>query len=249
MILELDIGNSRIKWRHKSLLNGDVLAEGVFTDELEFIAASSQSEKPEIFRYSSVGDPELAEKIVAWSRESWNLEPLAAEVSRHCDGLTINYPDISRLGVDRWLAMLAGFHRARGACLIIDSGTAFTLDAIAADGNHLGGFILPGLALMQQSLFANTAIRLSSEAKFNSTSLGNSTEEAIFNGSAAGLVALVEKEMARLSALEGESQLIFTGGDAQILKDLCEVEQAEIVPGLVLDGLAIACPNHRQATQ
>ena len=249
MILELDIGNSRIKWRQISMEAGDVIAEGVFADEQEFIEASAESTKPAFFRFSSVGDPELVEKIVKWSRENWGLEPMAAEVSRECGGLTINYPDVSRLGVDRWLAMLAGFDRAGGGCIIVDSGTAFTLDAISADGNHLGGFIMPGLALMQQSLVANTAIRLSSGAQLDSLELGNSTEEAVLNGSCASLVALIEKEVAKLKAMEGSSQLIFTGGDAQILRDLSSVENSEIIPGLVLDGLAIACPGQNLAQQ
>ncbi len=249
MILELDIGNSRIKWRQISMEAGDVIAEGVFADEQEFIEASAESTKPAFFRFSSVGDPELVEKIVKWSRENWALEPMAAEVSRECGGLTINYPDVSRLGVDRWLAMLAGFDRAGGGCIIVDSGTAFTLDAISADGNHLGGFIMPGLALMQQSLVANTAIRLSSGAQLDSLELGNSTEEAVLNGSCASLVALIEKEVAKLKAMEGSSQLIFTGGDAQILRDLSSVENSEIIPGLVLDGLAIACPGQNLAQQ
>ncbi|MBM87205.1 MAG: pantothenate kinase [Gammaproteobacteria bacterium] len=249
MILELDVGNTRIKWRRKSMIGDEVIADGVFPDENEFLSASLRHEKPQVFRFSSVRSQLLTERLVSWSCKHWNLEPLIAKVSRKCGGVTVNYPDVSRLGVDRWLALLAGYKIASGACVIVDCGTAFTLDSIANTGNHLGGYILPGLALTRQSLEANTSISLSAEAIYSSIALGNSTDEAVLNGSLAALVALVEKEVAKLKALEGSCRLIFTGGDAGLLKDSSKFICSELVPSLVLDGLDIACPSHQVPSQ
>jgi len=243
VILELDIGNSRIKWRQKSLQQGDSSTEGIYQDLEEFFAAASRQKKPKVFRFCSVREQSVTDILIQWSRDHWGLEPQVAEVSRVCGGVTVNYPDISRLGVDRWLAMLAGFNTANGACLIVDCGTAFTLDSISPEGVHLGGFILPGLNLMQQSLTANTGIRLSSPTKPASIDLGNSTDEAVLNGSLASLVAIIEKQVTQLSRLSGDARLYFTGGDAAMLEQLTEYERSGIIPGLVLDGLAIACPS------
>lgn len=243
MILELDIGNSRIKWRQKSLQASASSAEGTYQNVEEFFTANSGQKKPEVFRFCSVREPLVTDRLIQWSRDHWGLEPRVAKVARDCGNVTVNYPDVSRLGVDRWLAMLAGFNRENGACVIVDCGTAFTLDSISPQGVHLGGFILPGLILMQQSLITNTGIRLSSQTKLESIDLGNSTDEAVLNGSLASLVALIEKQVTKLVRMSGETRLYFTGGDAALLARLTEYERSEIVPGLVLDGLTIACPN------
>lgn len=246
MILEIDIGNTRIKWRQKRMNGDGVIGEGVFANEGDFILASSQYAKPNIFRLSNVREQELTERLVSWGREIWNLDPLIAEVSRKCGGVNINYQDVSRLGVDRWLAMLAGYKIATSACVIVDCGTAFTLDSITTKGNHLGGFILPGLGLMRQSLSENTRVRISPKDKHQSIALGNSTGEAVLNGSLAALLALIEKEVAKIKVMEGSCRLILTGGDSHLLKGLINAIDAELVPSLVLDGLAIACPGDEE---
>lgn len=253
MILEIDIGNSRVKWRTLSVVDSQLISEGHCTDLDQLLEEKSgkAAEKPSAIRFCSVRGQEIADKLCAWSVSSWNLEAQEAKVSRECAGLSINYPDVSRLGVDRWLAMLAAFKLSKKrnqksgskrACLVVDSGTAFTLDAISAEGNHLGGYILPGLKLMQHSLTENTGIRLSPEATQASISLGNSTDEAVLNGSLASLTALLEKQYAELAENTEKPQVFFSGGDANSLQSLANLEESEIVTNLVLDGLAIACP-------
>ncbi len=244
MIVELDIGNTRIKWRHTALHGDDESEEGVFDDVEEFFANYAQQKKPDVFRFCSVRDQAISNKLISWSSENWGFEPQVAEVSRECGGVTVNYADVSRLGVDRWLAMLAAYRKAGGACLVVDCGTAFTLDSLSAEGSHLGGFILPGLKLMQESLIANTGIRLDPGAHQDSIEMGNSTDEAVLNGSLASLVAIVEKHAEILAQQSGQTRVFVSGGDAQLLAKFVESVNCEIVPGLVLDGLAIACPGH-----
>jgi len=247
MILELDIGNSRIKWRMLSADEGGALDQG-FSLTLEEFFAEKENSRPNYFRLCNVRDSELTDQIASWSMAHWQLEPRVAKVVRECAGVTINYPDVSRLGVDRWLAMLAANKRNQNSrpgsgCLIVDSGTAFTLDAISTDGDHVGGYILPGLTLMHRSLTENTGIRLSDDAKLSSLDLGNSTDEAVLNGSLATLVALIEKQSALLSNEDIAPSVLFSGGDAELLQSLVSVESSEIVSSLVLDGLELACPE------
>lgn len=246
MILEIDIGNSRLKWRTLSAGDSQLIDEGHST-ELDQLLTEHKAKYPKFVRFCNVRDRELSEQLCAWSLSNWNLEAAEAKVSRECAGLRINYLDESRLGVDRWLAMLAAlnFNNDDGsdrATLIVDSGTAFTLDSISATGNHLGGYILPGLKLMRSSLVNNTGIRLAESANSDSIALGNSTEEAVLNGILATFSALIEKQYAALEKTGETPRVLFSGGDAGLLNDLVDLKETEIVPNLVLDGLAIACP-------
>ncbi len=106
-------------------------------------------------------------------------------------GVTIRYSDPSRLGVDRWLAMLAAHAASTKACLVVDCGTALTIDKLTASGEHCGGYIIPGLALMRRSLEENTRIRLNKEFEAGGVALGHSTDEAVYHGSLAAAVALI----------------------------------------------------------
>ena len=241
MILELDIGNTRIKWRRILCCGSGIVAEGVSADEDELIAGQASFDKPEVFRFCNVRDEHVTKRIADWSYINWNLRPVIAAVRRECGGVKISYPDVSCLGTDRWLAMLSAFKKSKGACIVVDSGTAFTLDVVNDDGMHLGGYILPGLELMKESLIAKTGIRLGGNELEPSIGLGNSTDEAVVNGGLASLVALVEKNINRLRAIGSDPSVFFSGGDAQIPGALIDLPTLRVETSLVLDGLAIAC--------
>ena len=137
--------------------------------------------------------------------------------------------------------MLAAFNQSNGPCLILDGGTAFTLDVIDEEGLHLGGFILPGLALMRKSLVSKTGIRLENQVLEPTLELGNSTEEAVFNGGVASLVALAEKEIEEQRKKGFKPNVFITGGDACLLNDLLAYPMSQIEEDLVLDGLSLGC--------
>ena len=123
--------------------------------------------------------------------------------------------------------------------MIIDSGTAFTIDVLDAQGLHLGGYIIPGLKLMRSSLESSTSIRLSDNYSAYSQSLGHSTDEAVFNGTVAVLLATIKKLRESVGAVE----IYFAGGDAALLYGLAGLDRSEVVTSLVLDGLDVACPE------
>ena len=157
-------------------------------------------------------------------------------------GVRCAYAEPARLGADRWAALLGARGLTEGACLVVDAGSALTIDAMGPGGRHLGGWIIPGLAMMLEALETHTgdlrALRQASAgaepAAFPADS-GPAMEEGI-RLAAAGAVRLAR---ARLEAHCGvTARLLLAGGDAPTL--LPALDGAERVPDLVLRGLARA---------
>lgn len=246
MILEIDAGNTSLKWRWRGAAAHS--ARGL--RQLE--SAVAHAGRPDEVLVCNVRGEEFEADLAAWVAGKWEMRPRFAKVARACGGVRIQYPDPSRLGADRWLAMLAGFRRARGSCLIVDSGTALTIDLLNADGSHLGGYIMPGLETSRAALLQNTSIRLTPSDAAESAAPGNDTGAAVRNGTLFMLCSAVraalerfEREHRRLRPEEKGPMVILTGGDAALLDALLREEPGPggvlTVPDLVLDGLALAC--------
>ena len=236
-ILEIDAGNSSLKWRWRGAAAASV------ADISRLDAALGNAGPPEQVLVCSVRGAEFEAELSAWLARKWNLRPRFARVLRNCGGVRIQYPDPAALGADRWLAMLAGYRRARGSCLIVDSGTALTIDMLDADGLHLGGYILPGLRTAQSGLLQNTGIVLPPESGAVSSAPGNDTGAAIRNGALFMLCSAIQVAAQRMMGENGAgATLILSGGDAPALRRELELEPVLLVPELVLDGLSLgAC--------
>ena len=241
MILEIDAGNTRIKWRCLNPRTAAVEAEGVVPGVKELIIAVGEDHRVEFARLCSVRAGPDVEEIRQWIAAAWGLELQIAEVSRSCGGVSNHYVEPGKLGVDRWLAMLAARQKSTEPCVIVDSGTALTIDVLGGDGEHRGGFILPGLSLMRESLQANTGIRLAEGHEELTLEPGHSTEAAVFNGTLTALIAIIERVTNSITEA-AQPPLFFTGGGADLLAAYMSLPKIEVVAGLVLDGLAIACP-------
>lgn len=242
MILELDVGNTRIKWRLLDEQSGLASELAFAQNHAELFAALLAVPLPRMVRMSSVRGGESNDEIEEWVNNQWSLPVHIARVVRACGGVRNQYQDQTRLGVDRWLAMLAAFRKAAGTCVIIDSGTALTIDVIDKQGLHQGGYITPGRQLMHKSLEQNTRIRLSEQLDPDSLELGNSTNSAVRNGTLAAQVSLINEVVAEVLALDASTRVFFAGGDAELLAKQSIAQEFEIVASLVLDGLAIANP-------
>jgi type III pantothenate kinase len=165
----------------------------------------------------------------------------------HACGVRCAYAEPARLGADRWAALLGARGMTRGACLVADAGSALTIDAMAAEGEHLGGWILPGIAMMLEALETRTgdlsglrhASRLAAPADFPADTAPAMERGAVLAGAGAITAALARLE-ARSAA---PARLFLTGGDAVAL--LPELARAEHVPELVLRGLARAAAYPR----
>lgn len=155
------------------------------------------------------------------------------------------YNDPTRLGTDRWLALLACRHE--GDVVVIDAGTAFTVDVLSAQNRHEGGYILPGLGLQREALAQGTAQVKFTQGGWSSLALGKDTASCVENGSLLSLVALVQHLVARLVAQTGHlPKLVLTGGDAPYF--LPYLPEAQHRPLLVVEGLACAFGQALQVT-
>ena len=140
-ILECDLGNTRCKWR--LLEQGEIAGRGVFAHQQPGDWVQSIGTVDRI-RVVSVAKVSVQQRFVE-SLQPFAVEPEFAQSEHHAAGVRCAYADPSRLGVDRWLAAVAGFHFERGAVLVLDAGTAIKADLVDAEGKHLGGYIAPGV--------------------------------------------------------------------------------------------------------
>ena len=129
------------------------------------------------------------------------------------------YADVTRLGVDRWLAVLGAWTSVGKSCLVVDLGTAVTLDFINHQGRHLGGYILPGLRLGIGGLLQGTSnVRVDGDILSRaSTAPGCNTTDAVYHGALFTFVAVIEQAFLRLQQQEPAAKLLITGGDAALV--------------------------------
>lgn len=157
-------------------------------------------------------------------------------------GLRLAYSEPQQLGVDRWLNLLAVVKRDRPV-VIVSAGTALTIDLLSADRQHLGGYIVPGLALMRRALVDGT-FALPPVSATGQLTPGKDTVACIANGSTLALVGAVEAALAQHPVAAND--VIWTGGDADVLRPL-SAWPGEHHPQLIFEGMmtAIADPAYR----
>ena len=134
-------------------------------------------------------------------------------------GVQCAYRDHGRLGIDRWLALLAGWSLAAGPCVVVDAGTALTLDWVDRSGQHQGGLILPGLRLGIGALLQGTSNVLVDFDKLDQAEVlpGRNTTDAVYNGALFAQVATVEYALKQLQQQEPAAKLLITGGDGALV--------------------------------
>lgn len=237
MHLDIDIGNTFLKWRLVSELQ--VIQKGsVLTKEFGAAVFESIADQAvEKIRVGSVANAERGDQLAVACQRIWKLEPLFAKTTQQCAGVVNSYLDPSKMGVDRWLAMIAAYKAVNKAVIVVDCGSAITVDYLTAGGQHQGGYIIPGLRLMRESLLQNTAqVRFEKDQKGGVTHPGVSTAEAVLHGSAYLFKALAH-ELKR--DLNSGMEMFITGGDGLLMYDLVAAGRYE--PDLVMDGLVWVC--------
>lgn len=247
MILELDCGNSFIKWRVLAAEAGQTVGEGVVDSNLALLESLNALTGLALgfCRLVSVRTADETGALISLLSDAFDVSVVCAAPAREMSGVRNGYEEFERLGLDRWLAMLGGFHLASGACLVLDFGTAVTADFVAGDGQHLGGFICPGMPLMRNQLRTHTRkIRygdVAAERALESLVPGRTTVEAVERGCSLMLrgFVLTQLELAR-SYWGADFSVFLTGGDADLVSEI--VPDARVVPDLVFVGLAMACP-------
>lgn len=266
MKLLVDIGNCRVKWAFATA--GSFVAEGdaLLDDPAELRTLLECGQSPDEIRIANVAGAEVGLRIAASVQRRFGISPILAASAAMGAGVRSGYTDPPMLGVDRWLALCAAFARYGGPVCVVDAGTATTIDLVTGSGQHEGGLILPGLALMQTALWRGTGdlARLAGTGPpdgpkvtsgDHTTLLGRDTASAIRCGALQATASLVRDCLERFSrpslAGSGLSLLVITGGGAPALgAELTEARErranppgpgfrVEYRPLLVLEGLAL----------
>ncbi|ROQ17142.1 type III pantothenate kinase [Marinimicrobium koreense] len=241
MILEIDWGNSRIKWRLQGE-SGTLAAGADAGKDLETVSSSVQDALPagvvpDTVRVASVRPAADEARLVQWAQSQWRLTPWFARSLAECAGVVSAYSRPGRLGVDRWLALLAARQVSREAAVIVQAGTALTADLLDERGVHRGGYIAPGWQTMRRALDVGTARVRSLQGPPERLQLApaNNTEGAVEAALSAMVVGFVQNACQQL---ERSSRLIVAGGDAGLIGT--HFSQARLWQEIVLDGLAVA---------
>jgi len=240
-IMLLDIGNTNLKWTwlddnsHGSITS--VSHKGCSIGQL---AATEWGAipVPKQTYISNVAGPEMEAGLTDWIRKHWGHEPRYIRSTPQACGVTNSYQEAMRLGVDRWLTLIALHAQYSGPVCVVDCGTAVTIDVLGLDGQHMGGLILPGFGLMQYALLEHTAINFDKDVELDGL-LATDTESAILAGGVSAVAALVERIQHTIADQLGEPvTLVLTGSDAVRLGRVLSVP-AVIESGLVMQGLIV----------
>lgn len=242
MKLFLDAGNTRIKWQLRD--GGAILASDAATLEDETLFA-----KMALSHWQA-----LSSVSVCTVRSDQARKELELVIGRYTDSpvrfywtrkrfeeLVCAYREPATMGSDRWHAIIGAWDLVKGAFVVVDAGSAITVDWVDHEGSHQGGYILPGRNMMLRSLSQNTARVLfdADEARV-STAPGRSTGECVLHG-----VSWLLRALALQLDQEVAVPIVVTGGDGHLIKAALEDAVSggagvRFRPGLVLDGLALA---------
>jgi type III pantothenate kinase len=233
MKLLIDAGNTRVKWALAE--QGQLLEQGALAhDALGDLASHWRTLGLESAWGACVAKPNVRAALDAASPL-----PIHWQSSQSAWGDVRNhYRNPAEQGVDRWLAVLAAraMYPQRDVVVAL-AGTALTVEALTAEGDYLGGIIVPGARLMLQALAGNTAQLQRVPGEWQA--FPQATPDALASGAWDALAGAVERYVARLAARTGRTPLLLaSGGDAAELSARLTMP-AQLVDNLVLQGLSI----------
>lgn len=188
--------------------------------------------------------PPLTEKWIQVCKSYLKFDPLVVDAGMDT-GIEIKLDEPSEVGADRIVDAVAAFQLYGGPACIVDFGTATTFDAIAANGNYLGGAIAPGIGISRDALAQKTAKLPKVDLKPPPSPIGSNTIHAMQSGLLFGYIGLVEGMVTRFRKILGpEMKVIATGGLAELIADETEIIQI-VAPWLTLEGLNIIFQNNQ----
>ena len=231
MMLLLDIGNSRVKW---------ALADG---PELRDLHAAPHDgspapllrmlplPRPRVVWIAHVLGPQHEQRLRSAVERRFGVTPRIARAQKEWGGLQVAYATPSRLGVDRFLSMLALWSATKKPFCVATAGTALTFDAVDARGRHQGGLIAPGLATAWNAVRGSTRFELPPKASRYGRGLGKDTEACVRQGALYACAGLIDKAAGGASGAR-----VLSGGDAMALRPHLDGKWS-VKPNLVLEGL------------
>jgi type III pantothenate kinase len=249
----IDLGSSRVKWQVRSG-PGTVLERGQWEGSAGTLDQALPKTPPSavwLARVGPAGREQMLRTAIRARHGDLSVKSVRPEREGPA-GLCLDY-DCSQFGADRYCALLGVLGRTRAPAVVIDAGTAVTIDLLGAGGRHLGGYILPGFRrglsavseLLSAELQARVGAALGREpSPREPRHPGHDTAEALMLGWMHGLAGAVERlgsEQAGDGASDGEWWL--TGGDGPWLAELLD-RPARVEPDLVFDGLWLCAQDH-----
>ena len=242
--LLLDVGNSRLKWG--VLEQGEIHHTGHITQEsiqqhgLQSLTTKLPRRVDSVMA-SNVAGPSFATRLSGVIGAHCNCEVHFARSEKRGWGVVNGYRQPRALGVDRWVAMVGAWAEVASACLVIDAGTALTLDVIDDDGRHLGGQIIPGADTMQQSLASATSDiplvkRATKRTSGDMKMFALNTTAAVREGSQNAITGSIERAIRTLQSNGYEPTILLTGGGSSSILGSLDVPPLHH-PNLVLQGL------------
>lgn len=244
--LLFDAGNTTVKWGY--LAGGRISKSGSVSHgqlrDTGFAALTTRlPHKVTHAAASNVAGPGFATRLASVIGLHCGVDLHLVHCEKQACGVTTSYSQPRRMGIDRWVAMIGGWNEFRSALCIVDAGTAMTIDLLDSTGQHLGGQIIPGIRMMEESLRDKTSDIASTSRRTRDPGegleiLGKDTDEAILYGSVTAVIGAIERTVKYARGAGIRPKIILTGGDAsRILKQL----NNKVIhrPNLVLEGLAV----------
>jgi type III pantothenate kinase len=243
-VLVLDAGNSRLKWGLYAPPRWETFG-ATPNGEIGTLALRDWQNLPRPARAVGVN---VAGEAVRLRIEAllarWRVAPEWIGSSAAACGVVNGYAVPEQLGADRWASLVAARRRvlAAGAAprpaVVVNAGTAVTIDALDADGAFRGGVILPGLQLMLHALADKTAALKTPAGRF--AEFPTNTGDALFSGAVQAVCGAIERMRRAVRQGDGDVACLLAGGAAAEVAPRLS-DGAEVVPHLVLEGvLALA---------
>lgn len=242
MKLLLDIGNSSVNWVLQE--QGEFTSDGAFAYKKNNIEQALQENllllaKPSEVLVSNVAGVDVFHMLHTWIKKQWQQECWQPSVLGKFKKLKNSYSEPEQMGLDRWLAMVASWEKYQTALCLVGCGTALTIDLIDIEGQHLGGYIVPGIELMQRAL-VDKAEQINIDVKKQvSLTYAKDTQTAVNNGAFLAAVSTIEYVADKFSNEQKcKVKYIISGGMAELIKPILK-HPFEYEPNLVLTGLSI----------
>ncbi len=236
MNLLLDIGNQNVKWQFGAQCGSfpSLRAELARNLALEF----DSLEKVSRVVFVNVADRECSDDIKEFAAAKWNTAAIEVFAAAEQCGVLNCYRKVEELGPDRWAALIAAWSIYEQAAVVVDCGTAITVDALSAQGDFIGGSILPGFGLARDSLWQ----RAPGIGEFHNLAPelpARSTVEAVSSGVLFAAVGGVDLLVSEYSALVGRApKLLLTGGTSALIAEYSDHSFVSI-SNLTLIGLEV----------
>ncbi|MBC5764784.1 type III pantothenate kinase [Ramlibacter albus] len=254
--LAIDVGNTRLKWAlyEAGRPHAPMLAHGAeFLENIDKLSDGPWQafSAPQRMLGCSVAADAVKRRVEEQMEELWDVPAHWVVSSAAEAGLTNGYDHPTRLGADRWVAMIGAWHRLQARkepprpMVLAMIGTAVTVEAVDPQGRFLGGFILPGHGIMLRALESGTAglhVPTGDVREFPTN-----TSDALTSGGTFAIAGAIERMVQHMRSRSGQDPVCFLTGGAGWKMAPHLAERFELVESLILDGL-LEIAQHRWPT-